>query len=312
MTGIRRAIIALSIFSAWSARLAAGPINIPGGSFETPVTNYVNINIDSWQKAPKPAWYVEGGGFLWTQLAGTFRNTASTETDHIDNCDGNQAIWLFAVPEVALFQDYDSVDWNDPVPTHAFDARFEIGKSYTLTVGIIGGGGGMLEGASMEIGMYHREGGGSKVTVAATSVVNTLNTFPTNTHFVDFQVRVPVVKPGDAWAGKNIGVRFLSTIPRVPAGQPSLQGGYWDLDNVRLSSAAEPPFVVSSARESGSLRISWPSATGYQYQVEKSDDLQTWATYETSLSGTGADLFKLYPLAGHTNGFFRVTVSAVP
>lgn len=310
MTKTRRAVVALALLAAGSRPLAAGPIGIPGASFETPVTNYVNINIDSWQKASKPAWYVEGGGFLWTQLTGTFRNTDPSDADHIDNCDGSQAIWLFAVPEVALFQDYDTVDWNDPAPTHAFDAKFEIGKSYTLTVGIIGGGGGMLEGASMEIGLYYRDGGGNKVAVAATSVVNTLNTFPTNTHLVDFQVRVPVVKPCDPWTGKNLGVRFLSTVPRVTGGEPDLQGGYWDIDNVRLSSVAESPFVVSAARQGGSLRLGWPSATGYQYQVEKSDDLQTWANYESAQPGTGAELLKLYPLAGHANGYFRVKVTA--
>jgi hypothetical protein len=72
---------------------------------------------------------------------GIFKNSPTNSSDHIDNCDGDQAIWLFAVPEVALFQDNNSVDWDDPAPTHAFDAKFEIGKSYQLTVGLLGGRG---------------------------------------------------------------------------------------------------------------------------------------------------------------------------
>ncbi|MEO6034296.1 MAG: hypothetical protein ABIQ35_03490, partial [Verrucomicrobiota bacterium] len=118
--------------------------NIPNGSFELPATTFVNINIDSWQKSEKPAWYDDNGGFFWTQLTGIFKNTGPTSSDHIDNCDGSQAIWLFAVPEVALFQDYDSIDWQNLPPNHAFNSTFEPGRSYTLTVGVIGGGGNML------------------------------------------------------------------------------------------------------------------------------------------------------------------------
>ena len=96
--------------AAGGTRLPAGPLLVPNGSFETPVTSYVSVNIDSWQKAPKPDWYVESGGFLWIYNVGLFKNTPTNSSDHIDNCDGNQAIWLFVVPEVALFQDYDSTD----------------------------------------------------------------------------------------------------------------------------------------------------------------------------------------------------------
>jgi hypothetical protein len=110
--------IALLLTLTTSApRLLAGTIHIPNHSFELPTTSFVSINIDSWQKTPKPDWYVEDGGFLWTQLTGAFKNNAPPSPDHIVNCDGNQAIWLFAVPEVGLFQDYDSMDLDDPAPS---------------------------------------------------------------------------------------------------------------------------------------------------------------------------------------------------
>src|SRR5262245_57928385 len=112
--------------------LGAETIGVPNASFESPSTTFVNINIDFWQKTSKPVGYDESGGFLWTQLTGAFKNTPSGSADHIDNCDGDQAAWLFAVPEVGLFQDYDSVDWNDPVPTHAFNATYRAGKAYRL------------------------------------------------------------------------------------------------------------------------------------------------------------------------------------
>ena len=282
----------------------AEAITIPNASFETQPDNYVNINIDAWQKAPKPAWYVESGGFLWTQLTGAFKNTPPASADHIDNCDGNQAIWLFAVPEVALFQDYDTVDFNDPAPTHAFDATFEIGKTYTLTVGVIGGGGGMLEGASLQISLYFRDGAGNKVTIGATSVVHTVSTFPSTNHLVDCVVRVPVVRPGDAWAGQKIGVQFLSTVSL------ELQGGYWDLDNVRLSAAADP--ALQSAPAGGNARISYLAATGYQYQLQSSDTLQSWSPHGVPVAGTGAEAATLFPTTGTARKFFRVAVTPMP
>jgi len=223
--------------AGWTGRLQAASISVPGGSFESPVTPYVSVNIDSWQKADQPDWYVETGGFLWSYNVGLFKNTAAGSSDHIDNCDGAQAIWLFVVPEVALLQDYDSIDWSNLAPTHAFDVRFLPGNSYQLTVGVIGTGGGMLEGATLELSLYFRDADSNKVTVAAISVTNTTAVFNNNTHLVDFKVNVPVVRAADPWAGQHLGIQLLSTV------DPSLQGGYWDLDNVRLSSTLEPILV---------------------------------------------------------------------
>lgn len=224
----------LLALAAGACCLRAETIPVPNGSFESPATPFVSVNVDAWQKAPKPDWYVETAEFLWSYNIGLFKNPATNSADHIDNLDGAQAIWLFAVPEVALFQDYDSVDWRNPEPTHAFNARYEAGKSYRLTVGVIGSGGGMQPGATMELSMYYRDALSNQVTVAALSITNTATVFSNNTHFLDFRVEVPVVRPEDAWAGRHIGVRMRSTV------DPALQGGYWDLDNVRLSAILEP------------------------------------------------------------------------
>jgi hypothetical protein len=214
--------------------LQAEVLPVPNASFESPATPYVSVNVDSWQKAPKPDWYVESGGFLWDYNVGLFKNTATNSADHIDNCDGSQAIWLFVVPEVAFFQDYDSTDWRSQVPTHAFAATYDADKSYQLTVGVLGTGGGMLQGATLELSLYYRDAASNKVTVAATSITNTTAIFSNNTHFVDCQVNLPTVRPGDSWAGQYIGIQMLSTV------DTNLQGGYWDLDNVRLTSTLAP------------------------------------------------------------------------
>ena len=243
--------------AACIATLKAASIAVPNGSFELPVSTFVDINFDSWQKTPKPDWYAEGGGFLWNQLTGVFKNTAEGAADHIDNCDGHQAVWLFAVPEAGLFQDYNSVDWNDPAPTHALDATFEIGSSYALMAGVIGGGGAMAEGVTLELSLYYRDDASNKVRVAGVTITNSPTIFINRTHFIDFRVLVPVVRLGDPWAGRNIGVQMLSTV------STNLQGGYWDVDHVRLLSVREPvlkeaiaaagQFTFTLASEPGSL-----------------------------------------------------------
>jgi hypothetical protein len=283
------AVISAVGFSALvPSSLRGGTIGVPGGSFESPQTPYVSINIDSWQKTAKPDYYDESGGFLWTQLTGAFKNTPVGSSDHIDNCDGDQAIWLFAVPEVGLFQDYDSVDWKDTSPTHGFDVRFETGKSYRLTVGVIGGGGNMPEGSSLEISLYYRDASSTRVTVAASSVVNSPTMFPTMTQLVDFSVEVPTVKADDAWAGQHLGMQMVSTVGT------NLQGGYWDLDNVRLTSLAAP-VLLEPVWTSNQFRVTATGEPGLQLEFLAATDAapapSDWATVDTVVNITGTASF---------------------
>ncbi|MFO1502070.1 MAG: hypothetical protein U1G07_27470, partial [Verrucomicrobiota bacterium] len=73
--------------------LHAALVPVPNASFESPATGFVSVPVDAWQKSPKPSWYEEGGGFLWSQLIGAFKNTAPTSPDHIANMEGSQAVW---------------------------------------------------------------------------------------------------------------------------------------------------------------------------------------------------------------------------
>ena len=238
----------------------AGVIPVPNASFESPTTFYAPPDFDAWQKTPKPDWYVEEGGFYWSYHLGAFKNPLPSSANHIDNCHGNQALWLFAVPEGTLFQDYDSMDWNDPSPTHAFDARYEVGKSYRLTVGVIGTGGGMVEGVTLELSLYYRDAASNRVPVAVTSLTNTPSVFSNNTHFVDCIVDVPVVKAADPWAGQHIGIQFRSTV------SPELQGGYWDLDNVRLV-ATLAPAMTSPTLTSNQFQFTLHSEPGLVFEI---------------------------------------------
>jgi hypothetical protein len=219
-------VLALTAFRG----LSSETILIPNGSFESPATTYATPFMDFWQKTAKPDWYDETGGFLWTQLTGEFTNTPPGAADHIDNCDGGQAAWMFVVPEVGIFQDYDH-------PTnHAFNATYEIGHSYRLTVGLIGGAQVLqVTGATFELALYYRDSASNMIVVTATTVTNLPNVFSNKTHFIDFRTDSRFVSASDPWAGQHIGVRLLSSITDT-----NLEGGYWDLDNVRLTSTGAP------------------------------------------------------------------------
>ena len=271
--------------------LQAGPISVPNQSFESPVTPFVSLNFDSWQKTPQPAWWNEQATGPWGNLTGIFKNTAPGSPDHIDNCDGSQAMWLFAVPEVGLFQDFESMDWNDPAPSHAFDANFQMGTGYRLTVGILVGTGAglpMQEGVTLDLSLYYRTGISNRIVVATTTVTNSSAIFSNSTQLLDFQVTVPLVQTGDPWAGKHIGIEFMSTV------SSNMQGGYWDLDNVRLLEIS-PPSLRPIARNDSGFQLSLQSEPGLRFEMLAATNLLLPAASWTSLglitNVSGEDVF---------------------
>jgi len=268
----------LALVCASVPQLHSAVIPVPNASFESPATPFVSVVVDDWQKSPKPDWYQETGGFLWDQLVGVFKNTSPSSSDHIVNCDGAQAAWLFAVPDVALSLD------RDAAPASGFDARFETGKSYQLTVGIIGMGGNMLDGVPLELGVYYRDDAGEPVTVAATVVTNSAAALGDRTQFQDFSVRVPEVKPSDGWAGKGIGIRFRSLVSFA------LQGGFWDLDHVRLESFARP-VLEAPAWNAGQFEVVVVSAPGDVIELLTTTEVTTpiteWKAVTTLTNETG-------------------------
>jgi len=180
-----------------------------------------------WQKAPQPPNF-DTNVFQWDQLAGLFVNPPSTNADHIDNAEGNQLAYLFAYPGMALFQDSSSTD-SSGVASHAFNAKFEEGKSYRLIAGITTSKEQpLIHGSTLRLSLYYRDASSNRVTVASTDVTYDTNVFANITHLLDFSVETLPVKDTDPWAGQNIGIQIESPTP-------SLIGGVWDLDNVRLN-----------------------------------------------------------------------------
>ncbi len=233
----------------------AATIYVPNASFESPETTFAYPQVNDWQKAPKPFWFQETPEAQWGQTIGVFLNRPPEEASHIDNVQGSQAVFLFALPSAALFQDSTTIGGTNTAPTGAFDAKFEVGKAYHLTVGVLGGGGGMTNGATLELSLYYRDAASNMVSVAATTVTNSTASFPTNTHLTDYVVSIPAVKSSDAWAGKNIGIQILSN-----NGFDQI-GGYWDLDNVRLTDEIPVP---NGSFESPETTFAYPQVNDWQ------------------------------------------------
>jgi hypothetical protein len=300
--------LGLLALAASTAALRGATIPIPNGSFETPLAPreqpYAMPDMAAWQKSLQPFWYDPAQNFNtpWETLMGTFFNAPIST--YIDNCDGAQAAFFFALPEIALFQDYDSLDGTNTTPSHAFDARFNVNNAYRLTIGVIGGVYGyppLYQGATLELSLYYRDASGNKVTVASTTVTNSAQLFPTNTHFVDFSVYVPGVWATNDWAGQHIGVQIASTVGF------ELMGGYWDVDNARLTETPLP--ALSDLRMTdGHFGFTLESRPGLRFEILAATNpavaLSIWTNLGNVTNTTGAIPF-LDPATSVDRRFYR-------
>ena len=216
--------------------LCAAVSYVPNSSFETPPTTFADPRVDSWQKAPQPDSFNPVTSGPWDNLAGVFLNPSSGSPGRIENAKGNQLAYIFSYPQVALFQDFNSTDWSNASPTHAFNAKFEAGKSYHLSVGLTSSSQEpLMPGATLAISLYYRDANSNQVVVTSTNVTYDTTLFSNITQLVYFQINVKPVLTNDAWAGQNIGIQFQSTVI------PALIGGVWDLDNVVLTESIDVP-----------------------------------------------------------------------
>ena len=228
------------VVCALAGSLQAQSIPVPNFSFELQsAVGFpfdTNPDIASWQKIAEPAYYSSLGSGVppWYGTAGVFDDSNPSNPTHYANRLGIQAGYILAAPQVTLFQDYNSS------PTHDFDATFEVGKSYTLTVGVFGKSS-LADGSTLKLSLYYLDGTESMVPLDSTTVTYSSTIFPpSNTpSFIDYEVNVPTVQAGDAWAGQHVGIQLESTVPIEMA-----TFGNWDFDNVRLTAVPEPSSVA--------------------------------------------------------------------
>ena len=235
------AALGLVCILSTSGILRAQPIFVPNHSFESQsAEGYpfgANPSVDSWQKIAEPGYYTPVFGNSvppWYATAGAFVGTAPNSPNPYANLLGTQAGYILAFPQVTLFQDYDSS------PTHDFDATFEVGKSFSLTIGLFGKNL-LATGSTFELSLYYRDNLNNKVTVGATTATYNAANFPVTPilNLIDYSVNIPTVQAGDAWAGKHIGIQLESTVPLELT-----SGRNWDFDNVRLTAVPEPSAIT--------------------------------------------------------------------
>ncbi len=186
-------------------------ITVPNGSFESQSAlnpNGVTLNVDSWTKLPQPS------STQLDQAFGIFYNAPGRPGDTIDNAEGSQVAYAFDIPGIGVQQTLSSPD-----------GIFEIGKSYSLTVGLTANSA-VTSTESFALALFYSNGS-SPVTIGETDVAGG---FSTKTHLFDSTVTIPTVQAGDAWAGKAIGIELLA--------KSGTGSAYWDIDNVRLTSTS--------------------------------------------------------------------------
>ncbi len=195
--------------------LLPASIPIENASFEFPVIDpLLNLfgadpNVDNWTEIDIDT--------LGSQNTGVFVNTEPNNInffgnhDHIFNADGNQMAFLGSEAGNAFEQD--------------LSATYNIGCDYHLTVAV--GTSFMFPPSTeepidyLELALYYRDGNEPADIVSLMIPANDPNQW-----LKDFSLYLPIVSSDDPWAGKNIGIAIRA------AGKA---GGFWDLDNVRLS-----------------------------------------------------------------------------
>lgn len=283
--------------TATAAPKPPGPVQsipVPNSSFEEPVTASIDQRIAPWQRTEKPSWFDEGGGVLWGQLVCTFANPASGKPDHIANLDGNQAARVFVVSGAGIWQELAPEGSAKPV-------RYEPGKEYQLSVDVLGSGVGMVPGTPLEVGFCHVLPDGTRAVVATQTVRNEPGLFPVRTQMTTFRVTTPVVKPSDPWAGRPVAIMAVSKESR------DAEGGYWDIDNFRVTAAVAPEVSIEAGP--GGLSLAWTTSRGWRYQALRSVDLKAWSPWSGLVEGSGEVVRIPVMKEGDAHGFFRVAVA---
>jgi hypothetical protein len=200
------------------------PVSIPieNGSFEAPIVDPNDFPaipiVDTWREIDNDT--------LSSSNTGVFANTPADSNDHVFNADGRQLAFLGSGFGNSLEQD--------------LKADYKSGCNYRLTVAVSISGrfppSSIEPVDSLDLVLFYSDGNDS-VDIASRKVEATGQS---STQLTDFSLYLPTVQPGDAWAGKAIGVALRAS------GMP---GGFWDLEQVRLAESLPEPKLDSMVTE---------------------------------------------------------------
>jgi len=277
--------------AAWT--LADEALVIPNHSFERPVTSFVTLELDSWERFPKPAAYVEEGGFLWSQLTGTFANAAPGSSDHLTNLQGNQSMWVFAVPDNGV--------WNRVLSSDGVsEARVVAGDSYRLTVDLLGTGGAMKPGVPITLSVQALGSGVERIPVASFTVTNSVDLFPVRTRMRTFEFVSDPVPAGHPAVGQGLAVEVRSTV------SPADEGGYWNVDALQLVRLSPATLELTILGMGDVVRLGWGSRAGWRYRLHRSATLGVGEPMGAEISGTGETMVMEVPVEPEGGIFFRL------
>jgi hypothetical protein len=143
----------------------------------------------------------------------------------ITNLDGNQAASLFALTGTTMSQ--------------LLGNPFAIGQTYALTAAL---GKSVLSppvaGSSIRMEFFFVNDQLQEVLVGSLTV---LESDLAGTLMADKTLTLPPVAAGDAWAGREIGIRFVTDSGRA------VPGGFLSVDNVRVNSGTTAAIVPEPA-----------------------------------------------------------------
>jgi len=216
----------------WSFILAAVWIAASGQAGQLPIANYsfeipaIDPNTNPFMAVPvAPLWIeLNDPNDPYSYNTGIFRNTQpnSPNGDHIVNPDGKQLAFLASLAGNAFLQELA-------------DNTYQAGKNYRLSADVC---------VSLYrpvwpliIALYYVDGG-QRIDIAMTSI----SPAPLTSNSLNrFFVNLPTVQAGDPWQGKPIGIAIRA------AGTGPTSGGFWDIDNVRLTEYPLLPELAGGA-----------------------------------------------------------------
>lgn len=206
----------------------AALIPIPNGDFMSPdVSTALYLpEVSNWHKGTMPDGY-PGGADAWYYTAGVFYNNPVYPPPlYITNMTSTQAAFLSATPQAELYQELTTT--------------YQAGQSYHLDFGLNPTDGSTSAAAvpidsPLYVMLYYLDGSTrTPVPGAETTILNSQQLLGDHNLLKFFAVDTGVVQATDAWAGKAIGIQFLSKANDLTA------DGMWDLGDVKLTSTSVP------------------------------------------------------------------------
>jgi hypothetical protein len=197
-------------------------VPVANHSFEAPTVTYAQVAspfVDGWTTdGTSMMEYPPGSGMFVNLGTGIFPNTPAGEPDHIANVHGSQAAFLAAETGNEF--------------TQALATPFSAGNSYALTVAVGRSyGQAPAETAQVRLGLYFLDDAAQRQFVTWTDVRNDAATGLSANHLVDFSATSAMLAGDHAAIGRPIHV-YLGAIGPI--------GGFFDLDDVRVTEVPEP------------------------------------------------------------------------